>query len=360
MKGINNNKHYAEISAAKGLLIILMVIGHSGAPHTIGDPLSLLRMPCFFLISGYLFKEKYLNDAKQFIYKKVKGLYYPFVKWSLIFLLLHNIFYHINIYSTQYNVDNYISKVLQIVTMTGSEQLLGGFWFLKELLYASIISFLLFKLLTALNFRLKLSTLVICSLCFMFLAFCQSIITFKIPTIGSETLLATSYFIAGVAFHKFDMLFTDLNKLKIGITLFAVFIISSLFVKGSINSQGYIIFPYYVISIIASISVIYLTKYLGKRTMNALDFVGKKTLYVLIFHFISFKLVSFVYIIITNRPITQLSSFPVIENDTLFLWIIYSIVGVTVPLVIKYGMDKISSLCESCDFIKKLQQCKTK
>ena len=192
----------------------------------------------------------------------------------------------------------------------------------------------------------------------MFLAFCQSIITFKIPTIGSQTLLATSYFIAGAAFHRFDMLFTNLNKLKIGVTLFVVFIISSLFVKGSINSQGYIIFPYYVISIIASISVIYLTKYLGKRTMDALDFVGKKTLYVLIFHFISFKLVSFVYIIITNRPFTQLSSFPVIENDTLFLWIIYSIVGVTVPLLIKYGMDKISSLCESCDFIKKLQQCK--
>ena len=344
-------KHYAEISAAKGLLIILMVIGHSGVPQTMGEPLSLLRMPCFFMISGYLFKEKYLNDTKQFIYKKVKGLYYPFVKWSLIFLLLHNIFYHINIYSTQYNVDNYISKVLQIVTMTGSEQLLGGFWFLKELLYASIISFLLFKLLTALNFRLKLSTLVICSLCFMFLAFCQSIITFKIPTIGSQTLLATSYFIAGVAFHKFDMLFTDLNKLKIGITLLAVFIISSFFVKGSINSQGYIIFPYYVVSIIASVSLIYLTKYLGKRTMNALDFVGKKTLYILIFHFISFKIVSLVYIIINKIPFTKLASFPIVENDNKYLWIIYSIVGVLIPLLIKLGFDKISSYSDKC-FLK--------
>lgn len=343
--------HNAYISAAKGIIIILMVIGHSGAPIPLQNSIYLFHMPCFFLISGYLFKEKYLNDAKQFIYKKVKGLYYPFVKWSLIFLLLHNIFYHINFYSTQYNVDNYISKVLQIVTMTGSEQLLGGFWFLKELLYASIISFLLFKLLTALNFRLKLSTLVICSLCFMFLAFCQSIITFKIPTIGSQTLLATSYFIAGVAFHKFDMLFTDLNKLKIGITLFAVFIISSFFVKGSINSQGYIIFPYYVVSIIASVSLIYLTKYLGKRTMNALDFVGKKTLYILIFHFISFKIVSLVYIIINKTPFTELASFPIVENDNKYLWITYSIVGVLVPLLIKLGLDKISSYSDKC-FLK--------
>ena len=344
-------KHYTEISATKGLLIILMVIGHSGVPQMIGEPLSLLRMPCFFLISGYLFKEKYLNDAKQFIHKKVKGLYYPFVKWSLIFLLLHNIFYHMNIYGTQYNVDNYISKVLQIATMTGSEQLLGGFWFLKELLYASIISFLLFKLLTALNFRLKLSTLVICSLCFMFLAFCQSIITFKIPIIGSQTLLATSYFIAGAAFHRADMIFTKMNKLLIGTSLFIIFIISSFFVKGSINSQGYIIFPYYVVSIIASVSLIYLTKYLGKRTMNALDFVGKKTLYILIFHFISFKIVSLAYLIINKMPFTELASFPIVENDNKYLWIIYSIVGVLVPLLIKLGFDKVSSYSDKC-FLK--------
>ena len=329
-----------------------MVIGHSGVPQFIGEPLSLLRMPCFFLISGYLFKEKYLNDAKQFIYKKVKGLYYPFVKWSLIFLLLHNVFYQINIYNTQYNAQDYLSKVLQIVTMTGSEQLLGGFWFLKELLYASIISFLLFKLLTALNFRLKLSTLVICSLCFMFLAFCQSIITFKIPTIGSQTLLATSYFIAGVTFHKFDMLFTDLNKLKIGITLFAVFIISSFFVKGSINSQGYIIFPYYAVSIIASVSLIYLTKHLGERIINELDFIGKRTLYILIFHFISFKIVSLVYIIINKTPFTELASFPIVENDNKYLWIIYSIVGVIAPLLIKQGIDKTSSLYRNKYFLK--------
>ena len=88
--------HNAYISAAKGIIIILMVIGHSGAPIPLQNSIYLFHMPCFFLISGYLFKEKYLNDAKQFIYKKVKGLYYPFVKWSLIFLLLHNIFYHIN------------------------------------------------------------------------------------------------------------------------------------------------------------------------------------------------------------------------------------------------------------------------
>ena len=255
---MTQTKHYAEISAVKGILIILMVVGHSGVPQTISEPLSLLRMPCFFMISGYLFKEKYLNDTKQFIFKKIKGLYFPFLRWSLIFLLLHNVFYYLNIYDVKYNTGEFLSKVLQIVTMTGSEQLLGGFWFLKELLYASVISFIVFKLLSLLNLRLNIATLLSCSVFFMILAFIQSIITFKIPTIGSRTLLATSYFIAGATFHRADMLYANLNRLKVGIILFIIFIASSLFVKGSINSQGYIIFPYYAVSIIASISIIYL------------------------------------------------------------------------------------------------------
>ena len=85
--------------------------------------------------------------------------------------------------------------------------------------------------------------------------------------------------------------------------------------------------------------------------MNALDFVGKKTLYILIFHFISFKIVSRVYIIINKIPFTELASFPIVENDNKCLWIIYSIVGVLVPLLIKLGLDKISSYSDKC-FLK--------
>ena len=351
----SKQKHYAEISAAKGILIILMVIGHSGVPSIIGEPLSLLRMPCFFMISGYLFKEKYLNDTKQFVYKKVKGLYFPFVKWSLIFMLLHNFFYHIHIYNTEYTFNNVLSKTLQILTMTGSEQLTGGFWFLKELLYASIISYFIFKLLNALRIRLNLKTLISSSLLLVILAYILSIITFKLPTVGSKTLSATAYFITGATFHRAELLFTNINKLKTGIVLFVIFVISSFYVKGSIECQGYTIFQYYVVSVIASISLIYLTKLLGHKLMNILDYVGKRTLYILIFHFISFKLVSLAVIIIDKREFSELASFPVIENDSNIIWLVYTIVGVLVPLFFKWGMDNVSSVYNKYCHFKKLQ-----
>ena len=239
--------------------------------------------------------------------------------------------------------------------MTGSEQLLGGFWFLKELLYASIISFFVFKLLSTLKLNFKLSTLIICSLLFVVLAFIQSVTTFKIPTIGSKTLLATSYFIAGVALSKIDNTFIDLNKLKVGIILFIAFVISSFFVRGGMDEQGYSIFPYYATSVIGSIAVIYLTKYLGKRVVNVLDYVGKKTLYILIFHFISFKLVTLVLIMIAQKPLTELTSFPVIGNGYSFSWVIYSIVGVIVPLLIEQGLSEISSFWAKRKFLKRVK-----
>ena len=347
------SQHNTYISAAKGLVIILMVIGHSGAPSSLAGSIYLFHMPCFFLISGYLFKEKHLNDTKTFILKKAKGLYLPFVKWSLIFLLFHNILYHLNLYGIKYNTSDFLSKVFHILTMTGSEQLLGGFWFLKELLYASIISFFVFKLLQTLKLNLKLSTLIVCSLLFVLLAFIQSVITFKIPIIGSKTLLATSYFIAGVALSKIDNTFIDLNKLKVGIILLITFVISSFFVRGGMDEQGYSIFPYYATSVIGSVAVIYLIKYLGKRVVNVLDYVGKKTLYILIFHFISFKLVTLVLIMIAQKPLTELTSFPVIGNGYSFSWVIYSIVGVIIPLLIEEGMNRFSLFWDKRNFLKR-------
>lgn len=113
-------------------------------------------MPLFFFVSGYCFKDKYLNDVRQFSINKVKGLYVPFVKWSLLFLVLHNVFFHLNIYndvcgwkgvvSLLYGWKDVVKNVAKIVlAMNETEQLLGGYWFLKELFLGSFLALGCFK-----------------------------------------------------------------------------------------------------------------------------------------------------------------------------------------------------------------------
>lgn len=254
-------KHYTEISVAKGILIILMVVGHTGIPCLLGKFIYQFHMPCFFLISGFLFKEKYLDDIKSFISRKIKGLYVPFVKYSLIFLLFHNIFYKLGVYSNYYSLHNFKMKIFQIFTLTGSEQLLGGYWFLKELLYASIISILFLKLITIIGKKINKSYLFFLCAFFVGIAYLASIAPFKIPTIGSKTLLATAYFIAGYTLKEVGL--KGSYPLAFGVTGYVAVIITSLFFSGNIDVKGVDIFAYFSVSIIGSISTIYISKIMG-------------------------------------------------------------------------------------------------
>lgn len=80
----------------------------------------------------------------------------PYVKFGIIFLALHNVFYHLHIYndiygsytgktSTIYELEDYVLQLQRILRMVGTEQLLGGYWFLPTLLYASIIAYLIIR-----------------------------------------------------------------------------------------------------------------------------------------------------------------------------------------------------------------------
>lgn len=94
-----------------------------------------------------------------FVKKKIKGLYLPFLKWCVCFLLLHNVFMIIGVYnqtygylggSSYYTINDYLQKLFYIVfTMHDYEYLLGGFWFIRSLVVAilliSIFSFFIRK-----------------------------------------------------------------------------------------------------------------------------------------------------------------------------------------------------------------------
>lgn len=129
-----------KVTIAKGIGILLMVAAHAGIPDVVNRFVVMFHMPLFFFMSGYCFKEKYLLSPITFINKRIKGLYIPFVKWSLLFLLLHNVFYYLNIYNDEYgfrgevshlyNIKEYAVWCVRIVAgLHGQEQLLGGYWF---------------------------------------------------------------------------------------------------------------------------------------------------------------------------------------------------------------------------------------
>ena len=149
------------ITLLKAFAIILVVMAHAGSPVYLSRFSYMIGVSLFFMASGYFFNEKYLNDEGTFVKRRLKGLYVPFLKWSIILLVLHNLWFYTGILNETcgnatggvthpLNAHQWMQSLWSIVTnMSGYDAFLGGaFWFFRALLVSSIVFLAGFKCLS--------------------------------------------------------------------------------------------------------------------------------------------------------------------------------------------------------------------
>lgn len=352
----NVHTHNSLASIVKGIAIILMVIGHTSPTPVLERWIYLFHLPCFFFVSGYLFKEKYLNaPTRLFVKQKIKGLYQVFVKWALIFLLLHNVFASLHFYTHYYSLSEFTTQLIQILVMKTDENLIGGFWFFKELFLGSLLFYIIRKLGNRYFEANRLQYGIAVTLVLVAIAFSYSILPFKVPLLGSVAFLATAYFGVGYLYNKIRYSWYN-SILLIGITLL-ITLLSAIYLPqmGVALVKGTDIALYFFISLSGILFIFGVAQQLLYYQSSAsipngvqsilraishfLDYAGKNSLYVLLFHITSFKLVHLVVIWLYNKPLTELADCPVISVDSTYLWVVYSMVGVGVPLAIMKCYD---------------------
>lgn len=149
------SKHNVDISIAKALGIMLMVMGHSGCPDSLHHFIYSFHMVLFFFLSGYFFRDdKVVNYEGQFVWRKFVHLYWPYIKWSLVFILLHNIFYFIGFNTERLTVtDMYINSKRSILGLWQGEHFLGAYWFLISLFWETIIFAFIIRLKHTFNWK---------------------------------------------------------------------------------------------------------------------------------------------------------------------------------------------------------------
>ena len=337
-------KRDSTISIIKGGGIILMVIGHSGCPKWLHDFIYMFHMPLFFICSGYFYKGcDNFSNIKTFIQKRLRGLYLPFIKWSLAFLLLHNIFRSINIYSpesTIYTNKEMLERLMYItLTMTRNEQLLGAFWFLKTLLLAScsvaIVDFLTSKI-SGLFKGWKM--FYIMSL-FMISSIIAKAFSLSLPVIGDLSIVCfgSTFYILGMLIKQHEV---SLKFYQIAIVIIAVFIISQLLPCEMLTVPPKFMLVYFICAAISFIALYSLVKRFISN-YSKLVYIGEHTMIILALHFLCFKPVSLIKILYFNLPIQNLSCFPVIYENNAIMWILYSILGISIPLLIEYAYIKL-------------------
>ena len=113
---------------------------------------------------------------------------------------------------------------------------------------------------------------------------------------------------------------------------------------------GVDIFIYFVVSLIGCFGLLNVVSVVKMKCfVDIFDYIGSKTLYILVFHFLAFKLVTLFLIVIYGFPIERLSEFPVIKLGN--YWILYSVVGVFLPLIIWEIVEKIKKQMKTlCSF----------
>ncbi len=340
---------------AKGVAIILMVLAHTNfSKYGVGF-ISMFHMPLFFFFSGFCFKEVYLQDFVLYAKKRLNGAYKPFVVYSILFLLLHNFFFHIHVYDDVFGFQDKTSYVITcwdtikraaviVFTMNETEQLLGGYWFLHSYFIAAFITYLFIYIASLVSQRKVLwlfgaGSLLCCWLMLLFHV--------RVPFyIDAKDILAAFFMLVGYKYKKSNWQLENYPCVVIP-TCFGIVLAGVFLGGGSMLTLTAKNLLYYVPAALAGILFVFsLCKSLKNfRVVSVpLSFTGKRTLGILTWHFLCFKIVSIVIVHIYNLPINQIAEFPVITEYVHHgWWLLYLVVGVCLPILIDGGLS-ITSL----------------
>ena len=342
------------ISICKAIAIILMVMGHAEPPKYISNFIYIFHMPLFFITAGYFFSRKYLDDPWSFCVKRFKSLYVPFLKWSLIFLILHNLWFEIGVLNEQfgnweggvthpYDVREFCHRLFLIVTsMSGYDEFIAGaFWFFRGLLIASILFLVFYKLIDSkTNLTPVWSVVLICIGAMLFNLYRLGF-GFKINVIsngGLRDIWGMFFFGIGVLYRHFENLIG--NRIWLSLLCLGILCTGSYFGWHGMNNSGIMLdvatLP------LTGIAGFILVKHIstlidsaGGIAARLLTYIGNNTLYVFILHIICYKPVSLLKIWWYGLESEQVGCHMVIHfnNHEDFFWILYTIVATALPLI---------------------------
>lgn len=344
-----------KFSILKAIAIICVVLSHAGISGWLFNFVFIFHVPIFFICAGYFFNTKYLTDERTYIVHRFKGLYLPFVRWSLFFLLIHNVLFPLGILSETYGNagggvthpytwQQFSQHAWSIVSnMSGYDQFLcGAFWFFRALLLASIGFLLMFKLLNR-SAQLRDYKHTAWGVLFITLL----LITWKTTTQlnltgvaqgGYRELMGMAFMTAGFLLKQYEV--CDKLNWKTALTSGTILLLASCFFPSSMvwnpNFTQFISLP--LPAIAAFVMFTYISAWIDRHPgliKRTFAYIGEHTLYIFAFHLVAFKVVSALKVWFYDLPWEAVGGHPVVITPANnWIWVIlYLAAGVILPLL---------------------------
>lgn len=341
----------------KALAIVLVVLSQTGVPAWLIDLGRMCAIPAFFICAGYCFKTKYLADERTFVVHRLKGLYLPFVIWSVVILCLHNFFHLCGLLSETYGDSlgqvskpftfNEFSQHLWSVVfnMSGYDAFIcSSFWFFRALLFASLAFLVLLKIFNHTKgnrFSLKRAGWGTLLLAFALLLWqvCSKLHLTGIALGGSRELWGLFFMAAGFLLAQYNVVEKILNW-KVALPAFVVWVLSLFFFPTDLLAQPTYsqLFLLPVSALAGFLVLAYCSVKLAvweTFVKRGLIYIGNHTLYIFAFHILAFKLVSIFKVAYYGLPWEAVSGYPYVRepgNNLLFV-AIYLLAGISLPLL---------------------------
>ena len=351
MVDVSENNRIQVFDIAKGIGILFVVFAHLHLEQRILNFFYLFHMPFFFVLSGLFFKTKSYDNIENvlmFIKNKFRRLLVPYLLINIICLSLHNFLIKIHIYSTDTSLENipnittYYTSIKDYITnfFLHIEPIISPSWFLYVLFVSLTIYIILNYILRKIQVNFEFNKLT-SILLFLLFGFYLSLHHSKLLYIGTICSVLSCLYI-GEHIKKMDI--TSLCNFKYYCFSIVFLLFFTFYLKKpiliSIN-QYYNPILLILLSIFGFIFVInFANNIKSEYLINILNYIGKRTLTILLFHLIGFKIITLLQILILNESFVNLAYLRGYKLD--WYWVIaYIFVGVCFPLLLEYIYSNI-------------------
>ena len=361
---VQKTKRNIQMDIVKGLAIALVVIGHTRKPGW--NFIYLFHMAVFFIASGYFYNLKNsssITDVITFAQKKIRALWLPWFLGSSILILLNNVFMKINVYTyvkEQYaslhsysNITEIITEIGKAAVFSGGTQLGGTFWFFKALFITSIMFCLTDWIITLICENQKWHIVFQGMMSVLFLLIGYLLSEKNIAAFGIARSLSM-YWLCYFGYLFKITLKERLDEKKVYvIAVISLLVLIAMNKIGSINldrNEYYNPLFFICVSISGWFFLYGISAFLNdsklprtlKNVGGGIAYMGQHSLAIMIGHFLAFKLVNCIGVLIAGLPMCCIAAFPVLFDDHAW-WIIYTIVGIVIPLCVAEVWSKFKT-----------------
>lgn len=370
-----NNYRQNYIDIIKGWAIIMVVVFHvaSGVFSNFGTNIlggNKWNIAIFFIVGGFFITTDKLVDYKTFFKRKFKSLYVPATIIYLLAILLHNVFIDVGWYPLgethpgtgitfdYYSAIDYVKQCGAAILCAGhGELVMGAMWYLYTLIYALIGLAIVWGICRRFRNADYIMGIILISLMTISCILTQ-VLQLTINRVNI-TMTAMGLIYIGMLINQ---------KLKLKFNNPWIMAASVLIFVGSVAIHNIDInlarnqYPDVITLVAVSCCFLYVVGFFAKTIENSilgniLAYIGRDSLYIMALHILG--LFACNSILLKCGVFASTSShgmYTYLLNGSIWMLLIYTVFGVSVPLLIMYVFRKIIGIESQANSIRTLEQ----